>query len=94
MYILYREEGYSREIARTFGSDPDSIQKQLVKFEDGGIFISKFVGKTKVYSFNPRYPFLSELKALLEKAFTFYPEDLRSVIKPLRRRPRRAGKPL
>ena len=35
-----------------------------------------------------------ELKALLEKALSFYPEDVRIALLASRRRPRRKGKPL
>ena len=30
-----------------------------------------------MFEFNPPYPFLNELKALLEKALSFYPEEVR-----------------
>ena len=75
LFILARKEGYNREIARFFASDPDSIHKQLIKFESGGIIVGRRAGRTILYSFNPRYPFLKELKPLLEKALTFYPPD-------------------
>ncbi len=94
IFILVRKEGYIREIARFFGSDPDSIQKQLAKLETGGILVSRPAGRTRLYSFNPRYPFLKELKALLEKALTFYPQEEQEQLLMNRRRPRRHGKPL
>ena len=94
MFILARNEGYVREIARFFGGDPDSIQKQLVKFESGGVLVSKSAGRTRLYSFNLRYPFLKQLKALLEKAMIFYDEEERERLLMNRRRPRRRGKPL
>ena len=94
IFILAREEGYAREIARFFGADPDSIQKQLSKFESGGVLASRTVGRTRVYSLNPRYPFLKQLKALLEKALVFYSEEERQRLHFERRRPRRRGKPL
>jgi hypothetical protein len=47
-----------------------------------------------VYTFNPRYAFLEELKGLLEKTLDFYPEDLRKALLLNRRRPRLRGKPL
>ncbi|MCX6354089.1 MAG: ArsR family transcriptional regulator [Candidatus Aureabacteria bacterium] len=94
MYILARGEGYAREIARSFGGDPDSIQKQLVKFESGGVLVSKSAGKTRLYFFNPRYPFLKQLKLLLEKALSFYAKQEREKLLMNRRRPRRRGKPL
>ena len=94
IFILVRKEGYIREIARFFGSDPDSIQKQLAKLETGGILVSRPAGRTRLYSFNPRYPFLKELKALLEKALKFYPQEEQEQLLMNRRRPRRHGKPL
>jgi hypothetical protein len=93
VYIQARGSGYAREIARFYGADPDSIQKQLVKLERGGILVSKEVGRTVVYEFNPRYAFLSELKALVEKAIPYYPEEIRQRLIMNRRRPRLRGKP-
>jgi hypothetical protein len=93
VYILARGEGYAREIARFYGADPDSIQKQLVKLEAGGVLVSREVGRTVPYKFNPRYAFLSELEGLLEKALSFYPETERERLLMNRRRPRRRGKP-
>ena len=94
VFILLRTEGYAREIARVLGGDPDSIQKQLAKFESGGVLVSRTAGRTRLYSWNPRYPFLKELKSLLEKALSFYPEEERDRLAMSRRRPRRRGKPL
>lgn len=94
IYILTRGEGYAREIARFFGADPDSIQKQLVKLESGSVLTSKEYGRTVLYKFNPRYAFLPELKRLLEKALSFYPDGERERLMMSRRRPRRRGKPL
>ena len=94
VFILVREEGYAREIARFFGADPDSIQKQLAKYESGGVLASRPVGRTRVYSLSPRYPFLKQLRALLEKALVFYSEEERQRLQFDRRRPRRQGKPL
>ena len=94
MYISARDQGYARAIARFCGADPDSIQKQLARLELGGILMSKSEGRTRLYSFNPRYAFLKELKALLGKAVLFYPPDEQEKLLVFRRRPRRRGKPL
>jgi len=77
IFLLARGEGYARGIARFWGADPDSIQKQLVKFETRGVLTSKQVGQTVLYQFNARYAFLPELKQLLEKALSYYPESER-----------------
>jgi len=94
IYLTARDEGYAREIARFFEVGLGPIQKQLEKLEIGGIVYSKFVGRTRVYAFDPRCPFLEEIKALMEKALTFYPQGVRELLLLNRRRPRRAGKPL
>lgn len=87
MYLMLNKEGYAREIARFYDADPDSIQKQLLKFETGGILISRKVGRTVLYRFNPRYAFLPELQQLLGKGLQFYPEDEREKLVMTRKRP-------
>lgn len=92
IYLSAQEEGYAREIARFFDTGLDPIQKQLQKLELGGVLVSRMAGRTRLYSFNPRYPFLVELTALLDKALSFYPSDIRERLVLNRRRPRRQGK--
>ena len=87
-------EGYAREISRFFGMALDPIQKRMDKLELGGILVSFMKGRTRIYMFNPRYPFLKELKAMLDKAITFYPEEEQERLLMNRRRPCRRGKSL
>jgi DNA-binding MarR family transcriptional regulator len=94
IYIFAREEGYAREIASFYGSDLKSIQMQLDKFEKSGVLVSRSVGRTRPYVFNPRYPFLAELKALLEKAISFHSAKEQEELTMNRRRPRAKGKAL
>jgi hypothetical protein len=94
IFIVTRKEGYAREIARFFDTDLNPIQKQLERLEVGGVLVSRTVGRTRLYEFNPRYPFLKELRSLLEKALSFYADEEREQLLMNRRRPRRRGKPL
>ena len=94
IFLFARENGYAREISQFYNSSLYAIQKQLEKLETGGVLVSKMAGRTRLYQFNPRYPFLNELKSLLEKALSFYPEDMREDLMMTRRRPRGRGKPL
>ncbi|MCU0607058.1 MAG: winged helix-turn-helix domain-containing protein [Candidatus Edwardsbacteria bacterium] len=94
LYLYGRDTGYAREIARYYGSDLDPIQRQLARLELGGVVAAKTAGRTRVYSLNPRYPFLQQLKALLERALQFMDETERTRLMDARRRPRRSGKPL
>jgi hypothetical protein len=94
VFLLARNEGYAREIAQFFNTNLYSIQRQLDKLEAGGVLVSHTAGRTRLYQLNPRYPFLMELKQLLEKALSFYPDDLRENLLMNRRRPRKRDKPL
>lgn len=94
LFIYARNEGYPRQIATFYEQSLSPFQKQLEQLENGGVLVSRLVGKTRLYQFNPRYTFLHELKQLLEKALSFYPEELRDQLLMNRRRPRRSGKPL
>ena len=94
IFLLARENGYAREISQFFDANLYAIQKQLNKLEAGSVLVSKTVGRTRLYQFNPRYPFLGELKNLLEKALSFYPEEVQEGLTMNRRRPRGRGKPL
>jgi predicted ArsR family transcriptional regulator len=93
IYLQARDEGYAREIARFYNTDYYPIYNQLAKLEAGGVIVSRKVGRTIVFQFNPRYALLAELRALLEKALSFYPENLQEQLIRNRRRPRRRGKP-
>lgn len=95
-YLLANKHGYASEITRAVGVPLYSIQIALTRLETGGILVRHAQGKTQVYQYNPRYPFLEELLALVKKAYNSIPEDMRMrIYEPaVRKRPRRKGKPL
>lgn len=95
--LLYLENygsGYARKIATVFDIPVSQAQRQLERFEREGILVSRLVGKTREYQFNPRYLFKSELKALLTAALKNLPKDVLELHFTERTRPRRKGKPL
>jgi DNA-binding transcriptional ArsR family regulator len=94
LYLANYGQGYPREIAATHGSSVSVVLKQLARLEDGGILVSRTLGRTRLYEINPRWFFYKELKALLEKALAALPADELKRHYRARRRPRRAGKPL
>lgn len=95
LFFLYvYGEGYPLGMARVFGVPVNRIQQQLKRLELGGIVVSRLMGKVRLYTFNPRFPFLKELKALVAQAYEFVPEKEKDKYYRLRTRPRRAGKPL
>jgi hypothetical protein len=95
-YLLKNKTCYSSELRRVFQCSLYSFQMALARLEKGGIVVSQKQGKTLVYQFNPRYPFLQEFEQFLEKAYSYFPEEIRlKYYEPLiRKRPRRRGKPL
>jgi hypothetical protein len=95
LFTLYvYGEGYPLDMARTFKEPVNRFQQQLKRLENSGLIVSRLIGRVRVYTFNPRYPFLQEMKALLAKAFEFVPEKEKDDYYKKRTRPRRAGKPL
>lgn len=94
IFIIARNEGYAKEIADFFNSELYAIQTQLKRLEVANILVSRKIGRTRLYQFNPRYPFLKELKSLLEKAISYYPDDIKENLLMNRRRPRKSDKPL
>ena len=92
-YLYAKKKGYAREIALFYDTDLTPVQNQLNKLEQGGVLISRQVGKTRVFEFNLRYPFLKELKSLIRKGIEFLPESEREKLTIYRKRPRRKGKP-
>lgn len=95
-FLVVNQKCYPSQLKETFKNPLYSFQRALGRLEKGGVVVSHREGKTLVYQFNPRYPFLKELEAFLQKAYSFFPEDIREkYYEPAtRKRPRRQGKPL
>jgi hypothetical protein len=94
IFLVARENGYATEIAQFFDADLYAIQRQLERLENAEVLVSKKVGRTRVYQFNPRYPFLKELKILLSSVLSYYPDEIKQELIMNRRRPRKKDKPL
>lgn len=92
--LLQYGEGYPLGMAKVFGEPVNRFQQQLKRLEDNGIIVSRLIGNVRLYTFNPRYPFLYELKALISKAYEFIPDEEKNKYYKKRTRPRRAGKPI
>lgn len=70
------------------------MQKQLVKFEDMGLLVSKFRRKTKGFMWNPRCYYLKEFRELLQKVFLSLPLPEQQKYNSVRQRPRKGDKKL
>ncbi len=92
LYLEQYGEGYARAIAATFGLSLSMVQRQLERFERQGLLVSQVKGRTRLFTWNPRYAFLAELRALLKSALRALPAEERRRYFTQRRRPRRTGK--
>jgi DNA-binding IclR family transcriptional regulator len=94
LFLENYSEGNATAIARTFDCPLSGVQKQLQKFEQADLLVSRLAGKTRLYTWNPRFALGKPLRALLAEALRLQPrEETRKYFRQ-RRRPRRAGKPL
>ncbi len=91
--LIVYSEGYALGMAKNFNKPVNRFQQQLKRLEDNGIIVSRLTGKVRLYTFNPRYPFLTELKSLISKAYEYIPVKEKEKYYRRRTRPRRAGKP-
>ena len=96
IYLNLHAKANASELSRLFKSALDPVQKTLKKLEEGGLLASFLEGRTRVFQWNPRYPFLAEIQALAKKAYSFLPPDIQEARyrSTQRKRPRKTGKPL
>jgi DNA-binding transcriptional ArsR family regulator len=94
LYLQNYEQAYGREIATTFDLAQSQVQKQLVKLESGGVLVSRRIGRTRLYQWNPRNPLVPALRALLDSALESLPLADQQRFFRRRTRPRRSGKAL
>ncbi len=95
LYLERYSEGYALGIAKTFDDTPvNLVQRQLLRLEAGGVLASRLQGRTRVFTWSPRFAFRAELSALLRKALDALPEAERRRYFEARTRPRRSRKPV
>jgi DNA-binding transcriptional ArsR family regulator len=94
-YLLLHNKANATELKKAFGTSLDPIQKTLKKLEEGGLIVSFLEGRTRVFQWNPRYPFLHEIQALTKKSYEFLPPNIQEMYQlTKRKRPRKTGKPI
>lgn len=91
LFLQNYGEGHARRIAATFEVSHMAIQRQLHRLEAGGILVSRMVGNTRVFSWNPRSTTVKNLRALLEAELDALPADVTQRYFRQRQRPRMAG---
>lgn len=94
LYLFHHGEAYATGVAKDLGIALSPVQRQLERFEVGGLLVSKMIGNTRVYSFNPKQPATKKLKALIQVFYEAMSLNERQRLFSTRRRPRRRGKPV
>jgi hypothetical protein len=94
LHLFHHGESYGRAISVDFGVSLDSVQKQLDKLERTGILVSKWQGRTLVFSWNPKSRAASRLKDLVSVAYDGISPEISTVKFATRRRHRAKDKPV
>ena len=94
LYLFHYSEGYVAAIAKAFDLAETPVRLQLERLESSGVIHSKLLGKTRLYTFNPKNPYANSLKAMIEVLYYSIPLQEREQMFKVRRRPRRKGKPI
>ena len=94
LYLFHYGEAYARGASRDLGMSLSPVQRQLDKFEAAGLLVSRMVGNTRVYSYNPKIPVARKLRELIRILYEGMEHGERERLFAARRRPRRRGKPV
>lgn len=73
-YLLQNKKCYSSELVHIFGMLYTRVRGGLVRLRELGILQEYNDGKNHFYYFDPKYPFLKELKALLRQMYKKLPQ--------------------
>lgn len=76
-YMIANEKCYASELRRSFIIPIFGIQRALTRLEAQGVLVSVLEGKNRVYYWNPRYPFLDEFMAFIQKVCSCLPDDIK-----------------
>jgi predicted transcriptional regulator len=94
LYLIHYGEAYANGVSKDMGITLSQVQKQLDKFEEGGILVSKKTGNVRIYKFNPKLGIVKSFIKMIETFYEAIPLDQREEMFDVRRRPRKKGKPV
>ena len=94
MFLQNYGEGHVSRIAQTFEVPVTGIKRQLFRFESEGLLVSRVIGKSRVFTWNPRSSTAKNLRTFLELELEKLPKEVQLQYFRQRQRPRRVGKPL
>jgi len=94
LFLQNYGEGHASRISKTFDVSVMGIQRQLRRFEENGVLISRMVGSSRIFTFNDRNPTVKNLRKFLVLELELLPKTTTKKYFRQRQRPRRSGKPL
>ena len=62
-----RGEFYLRQLESITGYSVGNIRREMIKLEKSGLFLSRIMGKMKLYRLNTAYPFYNEIKNIVRE---------------------------
>ncbi len=75
IFLFVNGKCYGTQLHRSLETPLTPLQNALNRLEKGGLIISYYEGKTRLYQFNPAYPLMGELEHMLKKAYTLLPAN-------------------
>lgn len=75
IFLFVNGKCYGTQLHKVLKTPLTPIQKALIRLENGGLIISYYEGKTRLYQLNPTFPLLNEIEQLLKKAYTLLPAN-------------------
>ena len=94
LFLQNYGEGHASRMSKTFDVSVMGVQRQLRRFEENGILVSRMVGRSRVFTFNDRNPTVKNLREFLSLELELLPKSTTRKYFRERQRPRRSGKPL
>ena len=94
LFVQSYGDAYAKRVADTFEISVNLVQAQLRRLEESGVLVSREVGRTRVFTWNPRSLTVKNLRRFLEAELKLLPEEVTQRYFRQRQRPRRTGKPI
>lgn len=94
LHIFHYGESQASAIAKDFSVAVNPVVQQLNRIERAGGLVSKELGRSRMHTFNPKFPFNKPVQEIIEKAYDSISLSERQKSFETCRRPRRNGKPV
>lgn len=90
--LFHYGEVYSAMLEKNTGTASRAILNQLNKMEEIGVFVSRQVGRTRLYQFNPKNPAVKFIKEIINISYSNMTIEMKEKMFKERMRPRAKGK--